>query len=150
MGNYRDLTVWHRAHKLALAVYKCTAAFPDRERYGLTSQLRRAAISITSNIAEGGGRGSDGELTRFLRIARGSTRELECQLLLCRDLGIFSKPTWSVLNSDCQEISKMLQGLINSFKAHHITTSDRPNPRTPEPPNPRLPTLDSPLLTPDS
>jgi four helix bundle protein len=87
MGDYRQLSVWKRAHGLALRIYHATRRFPDTERYGLIAQLRRAAISVVSNMAEGSGRQSDRELARFLRIARGSVCELECQLLLARDLG---------------------------------------------------------------
>ena len=79
MGDYRQLAVWKRAYALTAEIYRSTRPFPDSERYGLTSQMRRAAISILSNIAEGSGRQSDREQVRFLRIARGLTCELECQ-----------------------------------------------------------------------
>lgn len=116
MGNYRDLAVWQRAHRLALELYRCTASFPDRERYGLTAQLRRAAVSLISNIAEGEGRLGDRELARFLKIARGSVREIECQLLLSRDLGYVSRETWASLDRDSEIISKMLNGLVRSIQ----------------------------------
>jgi four helix bundle protein len=116
MGNYRDLTVWKRAHTLALEVYRCTASFPNRERYALAAQLRRAAISVVSNIAEGEGRLSDRELARFLKIARGSVREIECQLLLARDLGYVSAERWANLDRDAQTISKMLNRLVRSLQ----------------------------------
>jgi four helix bundle protein len=115
MGNYRDLSVWNRAHTLALNIYRTTRGFPAEERYGLASQLRRAAVSVVSNIAEGGGRQSDGEQIRFLRIARGSIQELECQLLLSRDLEFISPDVWHSLDAEMQEISKMLHGLIRSL-----------------------------------
>ena len=115
MGNFRQLAVWKRAHDLALAIYRNTGSFPDRERYGLTAQLRRAAVSLVSNIAEGSGRQSDRELAMFLRIARGSVRELECQLLLSRDLGYLPSEAWAALDRDSQDISRMLHGLIRSF-----------------------------------
>jgi four helix bundle protein len=115
MGNFRELAVWKRAHDLALGVYHCTNSFPNRERFGLAAQLRRAAVSIVSNIAEGAGRQSDRELARFLRIARGSVRELECQLLLSRDLGYMPPDLWIALDRDSQDISRMLNGLIRSF-----------------------------------
>ena len=91
VGNYRQLRVWKQAHKLALEVYRSTETFPARERYGLAAQMRRAAVSVISNIAEGCGRQGDKELSRFLRIARGSVRELDCQMLLSRDLGYLCK-----------------------------------------------------------
>jgi four helix bundle protein len=116
MGDYRDLVAWKRAHKLALEIYRSTDSYPDRERYGLVAQLRRAAVSVVSNIAEGAGRKSDRELARFLRIARGSACEVECQLLLSRDLGFLQPDSWVGLDSDCREVSKMLNGLICSIR----------------------------------
>ena len=115
MGNYRHLTIWKRSHALALNVYRLTRAFPGEERYGLAAQLRRASVSIVSNIAEGAGRQSDREQMRFLRIARGSIQEVECQLLLSRDLGYLGEEAWSALDQEAQEISKMMNGLIRSF-----------------------------------
>ena len=86
MKDFRNLKVWEKAHQLALALYPITASFPRQEAYGLASQIRRAASSIPSNIAEGCGREGDPELARFCIIARGSATELEYQLLLARDL----------------------------------------------------------------
>jgi four helix bundle protein len=106
MGDYRQLSVWKRAHGLALRIYHATRRFPDTERYGLIAQLRRAAISVVSNMAEGSGRQSDRELARFLRIARGSVCELECQLLLARDLGFLKSEEWMALDPECREVSK--------------------------------------------
>src|SRR2546430_6003358 len=82
MKDFRKLQVWEKAHQLALALYQVTASFPRDETYGLVSQIRRAAASIPSNIAEGCGRDGDPELSRFCTIARGSASELEYQLLL--------------------------------------------------------------------
>lgn len=112
MGNFRDLAVWKRAHDLALAIYRGTSSFPNCERYGLVAQLRRAAVSVVSNIAEGAGRQADREQARFLRIARGSVHEVQCQLLLSRDLAYLSPDRWEALDSEIQEISRMLNGLI--------------------------------------
>ena len=117
MGDYRQLAVWKRAYTLTAEIYRSTRPFPDSERYGLTSQMRRAAISILSNIAEGSGRQSDREQVRFLRIARGSTCELECQLLLSRDVGYLKPGAWLILDSDCREVGRMLTGLIKSFRS---------------------------------
>ena len=97
-----------------LRVYRCTENFPTRERYGLAAQMRRAAVSVISNIAEGCGRQGDRELTRFLKIARGSIHELECQLILSHDLGYLERGTWTELDSDSKEVSRMLNGLIHS------------------------------------
>jgi four helix bundle protein len=116
MGNFRDLEVWKRAHAFSLGVYKSTCLFPSHERYGLTAQLRRAAVSVVSNIAEGAGRQNDREMTTFLRIARGSVRELESQLLLSRDLGYIEPAAWGELDTEAQDISKMLNRLICSLR----------------------------------
>jgi four helix bundle protein len=86
MRDYRDLQVWTKAHRLALACYKGTQCFPFEERFGLTSQIRRAAASIPANLAEGCGRRSDGEMARYVQIAMGSGAELSYHLLLARDL----------------------------------------------------------------
>ena len=85
MKDSRKLKVWEKSHQLVLALYTITASFPREETYGLTSQIRRAASSIPSNIAEGCGRDGDAELSRFCIIARGSASELEYQILLARD-----------------------------------------------------------------
>ena len=82
MRNYEDLLVWEKAHKLTLAVYKITQEFPKDERFGLTSQVRRASSSIAANLAEGRGRRSDGEMGRYVQIAMGSGAELSYHLLL--------------------------------------------------------------------
>jgi four helix bundle protein len=116
MGNYQQLKVWKRAHTFALELYRSTESFPDRERYGITSQLRGAAISVVSNVAEGSGRNSNRDQARFLQIARGSICELECQLLLARDIGYLTAETWSALDRPCREIGKMLNGLIRSLR----------------------------------
>ncbi|NIM98448.1 MAG: four helix bundle protein, partial [Deltaproteobacteria bacterium] len=86
MKDFRKLKVWEKSHHLALSVYRETTSFPDHERYGLTSQLRRAAVSIPTNIAEGCGRGGDAEFARFLQIAYGSAAELQYQFLLANEL----------------------------------------------------------------
>jgi four helix bundle protein len=116
MGNFRELVVWSRAQDLALAVYRSTNTFPKEERYGITAQMRRAAVSVSSNIAEGCGRQGDREFARFLQIARGSVRELECQLLLSRDLGYLPPAVHAKLDADSQDISRMLNGLIRTFR----------------------------------
>ena len=115
MGNYRELSVWKRGHGLALAVYRSTQKFPGSERYGLTTQLRRASISVVSNIVEGSARQGDREYVRFLRIAHGSVCEVQCQLLLARDLEFLERSSWQRLDEECQEIGKMLNGLIRSL-----------------------------------
>ena len=116
MGDYKQLLVWKHAHGLALEVYRATQRFPSQERYGLVAQMRRAAVSIVSNIAEGSGRQSDREQSRFLRIARGSVHEVQCQLLLSRDLGFMAPDKWLALDGIVQEVSKMINGLVSSLQ----------------------------------
>ena len=94
MSDYRNLIVWKRAHTFALEVYLSTKSFPDSERFGLTTQLRRAATSVVSNIAEGWGRHETRDQVRFLKMARGSICEVECQILLSRDLGYLRPAEW--------------------------------------------------------
>jgi len=118
--DFRQLLVWQRAHKLTLAVYQVTKGFPREELFGLTSQIRRAASSITANLAEGCGRGGRPEIARFAQIARGSGSELECHLLLARDLGYLSEP-------DHQKLATALGGverMLTSFRQTLITRTE--------------------------
>jgi four helix bundle protein len=112
MQDFRELKVWQRAHELVLQIYRSTAAFPDNERYGVTSQLRRAAVSIAANIAEGCRRGSDADFARFLQIAIGSASEVEYFLILARDLGYLEPREYESINVDMQEVGRMLNGLL--------------------------------------
>ncbi len=112
MHDFRDLKVWAKAHELALGVYGTTRDFPREELFGLTSQLRRAASSIDANIAEGCGRRSDGELTRFLHIARGSAVELENHLLLARDLHYLADIKCSEFVKRVDEVERMLTAFV--------------------------------------
>lgn len=108
MRDFRKLDVWRRSHELTLAVYRDTKSFPASERFGLTSQLRRAAASVPANIAGGAGRDSKREYAHFLNQALGSTNELEYHLLLAYDLGLLDKPTYGARLADVEEIrSKM-------------------------------------------
>jgi four helix bundle protein len=91
MGDFKKLEVWRRAQKLAGTIYQLTNRFPSAERYGLSSQMRRAAVSVTANLAEGCGRQGDLELRRFVRISLGSLSELECELLLAADLTFLNR-----------------------------------------------------------
>jgi len=116
MQNFRDLKVWSKAHSLVLAVYAATEPFPATERYGLTSQMRRAAASIPSNIAEGCGRSSNAELARFLYTAVGSGSELEYFLLLARDLRFLATEAHDNIVSEVQEVKRMSAGLIARVK----------------------------------
>lgn len=117
MSNFRALVVWRRAFALTLKLYQATEQFPSNERFGLTSQLRRASVSVPSNIAEGSRRIGNRELIRFLSIARGSVGEIECQIQLARDLGYLKFTAWSPLDQEAQEISRMLNALIVALRS---------------------------------
>jgi len=114
--DFKDLRVWSKAHSLTIGIYKATRGFPKEELFGLTSQMRRSASSIGANIAEGSGRRSDGELTRFLHIARGSAAELEYHLLLARDLALLSDITHGLLAKETDEVQRMLTSLIQQVQ----------------------------------
>jgi four helix bundle protein len=115
--DFQNLTVWQRAMELAEAVYELTKLFPPDELYGLTSQLRRASVSVASNIAEGRGRGSDGEFRHFLNIAQGSAFEVQTQLLLAARLKIGDELLLRKANALCIETTKMLGALLQSVKS---------------------------------
>lgn len=117
MDNFRNLIVWKRAVDLATLIYKETLDFPKSELYGLTSQIRRAAVSISSNIAEGAGRRSKREFANFLSISYGSACELGTQLLIAKNLGYVKKDDFKILFSEIDEIQKMLYSLGKKQKS---------------------------------
>ena len=117
MKDFRELQVWHKAHQLVLVVYKGTACFPPAERFGLTGQLRKSAVSKPSNIAEGCGRQGDRDFSRFIQIAIGSTAELEYQLLLARDLELLDEGAHQELAAQAIEVKKMLTSLVKKLRA---------------------------------
>jgi len=112
MRDFRELKVWEKAHRLTLEVYRETKSFPKEETYGLTSQARRAAASIATNIAEGAGKNSRLEFARFLQMATGSASELEYQILLARDLGYLAPEIHESLLVQVVETKKMLTGFV--------------------------------------
>lgn len=112
---YRDLMVWQKAMALVKEVYSTTRSFPKEEQFGLTQQIRRAAVSIPSNIAEGNGRGTKPDYIRFLQIARGSLYETQTQIELSRDLGFLPDSASKQLCSSCNEIERMLNSLISKL-----------------------------------
>lgn len=114
--SYRELVAWQKAIALVSDVYVATRAFPHNEMYGLTSQMRRAAISIPSNIAEGQGRLTRGEFKQFLGHARGSIFELESQILIAKNLQYFSDPVASNLSKQIDEVGRILNGLLKSLE----------------------------------
>jgi four helix bundle protein len=111
MQRLTDLIVWQRSHVLVLQVYRLTKGFPPDERYGLTSQLRRAALSVPTNIAEGSKRKTNPEYARFLNIAEGSLAETEYLLMVSRYLGYLPAATTKPVLAETGEIAKMLHGL---------------------------------------
>jgi four helix bundle protein len=110
--NFHDLTVWQRAIDLTVCIYKLTQMFPKEETYGLTAQLRRASVSVASNIAEGRGRLNPAEFRQFLGIALGSAFEIQTQLLVARKLGMGNEKAINEAAALCDEISKMLTAFI--------------------------------------
>lgn len=113
---FSDLLVWQKGVDFVIQLYGTTRNFPKDEIYGLTSQMRRAAVSIPSNIAEGHGRNSTGDYLRFLALAQGSCSELETQLLIASRLKYLSKQDWEDLLTNLLEIARMLSGLIASLR----------------------------------
>ena len=114
-SSFRDLRVWQEAMRLTAEIYKSTANFPKHEQYGLTQQIRRAAVSVPSNIAEGKGHHSDKEFVRFLLHARGSLLELQTQLLIAEELEYVSKENGRLLLHKAEAVGRALSGLINSM-----------------------------------
>jgi len=115
--SFTELKVWQEAHKFVLMVYKTTESFPSKENFGLTSQIRRAAVSITSNIAEGFERGSKKELIQFSIIARASLGEMQNQLLLAKDLGYLEKSDFDKLAKQSVVVHKLINAFIRSLKS---------------------------------
>jgi four helix bundle protein len=120
LKSYKELIVWQKAYELTLLIYKETEKFPKSEIFGLSSQLRRAAVSIASNIAEGYQRQPGGEYVQFLYIAFGSCAEVETQILLCKDLHYLSESNFIILNNLLTEVGKMLYALIAKLKENNV------------------------------
>ena len=126
--SHKDLQVWQKSICLAGKVYEATREFPESERWGLTAQTRRAAVSIASNIAEGSARGGRAELLHFLHIARGSLSELETQVLIAVNQRMLESPT--ALQNDICEVGRLLNGLIRSLTRQVERSATRPRPRS--------------------
>lgn len=120
---FTDLLVWQKAHSFVLGIYKQTESFPKAEQFGLTNQMRRAAVSVTSNIVEGFERGSNKELKQFLVISRASLAEVQNQLLIARDLEYISKQDFNKLAEQSVEIHKMTNGFMKSLQTRSLDTS---------------------------
>ena len=114
--DFTDLIVWQKAHRLVLLIYKITVKFPRAEMYALVDQIRRATVSVTSNIAEGFSRHTLKEKIQFYYMASGSLTEVRNQLIISKDLGYITDETFKNLNLLSIEINKMIQGLIKSLK----------------------------------
>ncbi len=123
MEDFKNLKVWHKAHRLTLAIYDCTRSFPRDEIYGLTSQIRRASASIGANIAEGCGRRSDPEMRRFIQIARGSASELEYHLMLARDLRFLIQEDFAELQAQIFEVQRMLASFAQTLRGPVVARS---------------------------
>ena len=119
LKNYKDLKVWQKAYQLCITIYKLTKHFPKEEQYGLTSQIRRSAVSVPSNIAEGYGRKTTQEYMQSLYIAYGSHCELETQIMLSKDLGYIKSDDFQKLQRYIGDVERMLKALIKSLQNKH-------------------------------
>jgi four helix bundle protein len=117
MQNFREIKVWEKSHKLTLEIYKTTEAFPKSEQYGLINQIRRASASIPANIAEGSVQETDKQYARYLRVALGSSTELDYHLLLAHDLEYLHPDEYKMPHSELDQIKKMLTAFIHKLKA---------------------------------
>jgi len=116
MKDFRKLQVWDKSHRLTIRIYKVTESFPREEVFGLISQIRRSAVSIPTNIAEGCGRNTDTELARFMEIASGSASELDYLLMLVRDLDLIDEAQYTEISANVTEIRKMLTTFIKTVR----------------------------------
>ncbi len=123
MIDYHELRAWEKAHKLTLVIYKASLSFPKEELYGLTSQIRRAAVSIPANLAEGCGRDSQAEMLRYTRIAMGSASELDYELLLAHELNWLNDPTYQQISIELASLRRML----NSFSRTLMSNLNNPS-----------------------
>ena len=118
MNNYKNLEIWQRSVKLATDIYEISKSFPVEEKYGLISQIRRCAVSVPSNIAEGAGRDSNKDFKRFVNIAYGSLCELETQLIIAQNLELINLDTHSTLEDEIIEIQKMMYTFSKKLKGN--------------------------------
>lgn len=114
MGDFKRLTVWRRSHGVVLAAYRLTATFPASERFGSVAQMRRAATSVSANVAEGAGRYTLREQARFYQIAKGSAKELECHLLVAHDFGFLAAADAAAVTRDLVQVQRMLSAIIRN------------------------------------
>ncbi len=134
MQDFKKIDVWKRSFSFSIVIYKCTSTFPNDEKFGLVSQIRRAAISIPTNIAEGAGRVSRKDFANFLQIAMGSASEVDCELLIAKELGFIENNVFTRLYNELTEIRKMLVSYRlsilnynNNVKNKTSTSNSTPN-----------------------
>ena len=126
MQDFQNLDIWQRSYRLALEPYRATKSFPKNELYGLTSQLRRAAVSIPMNIAEGCGRQSDADFRRILFLAMGSASELECCIMFSRDFEYMTTASAGQMLDELGTIKRMTNSLIQRLTAAHERSGQQP------------------------
>lgn len=115
--DFKDIVAWQKAHNLTIEIYRTSAHFPKEEQFGLTNQIRRASVSVASNIAEGFGRRTSADRVHFYDIARGSLHETQAQLLLAKDIGFLSEDSYAKIEEMSTECHKLLTGLINKTRS---------------------------------
>ena len=120
LKNYKELKVWQKSYQLCLEVYRITAMFPQEEKFGLTSQIRRSVVSVPSNIAEGYGRKTTADYIKYLYIAYGSNCELETQIMLSGDLGYIEGDIVKIIIDEINGVERMLKALIKSLENKHL------------------------------
>ncbi len=123
MKHFSELETWQVGHRVVLATYRVSEGFPKKELFGLVSQMNRAAVSVTSNIAEGFGRRSYKDKARFYDIAKGSLLELENQLIVALDLGYLPRPSFDELILEIKSVHRLLNSLLKKTEMHHFATS---------------------------
>jgi four helix bundle protein len=118
--SFKDIVAWQRAVEMTVEIYKLTSQFPDSERFGLTNQLRRASVSVPSNIAEGYGRSTKGEYLLFLGHARGSNSEVETQLTIAKALGFGAVPSHEKAGQLCSEVGRLIGSMMKSLRSKSL------------------------------
>lgn len=124
-NRFENLQVWEKAHSLVLKVYKITSGFPSDEKYRLGDQLRRSVASVVTNIVEGNSRTSKKEFRHFLIMARSSLEETKYHVLLARDLGYLERQIYEELQQDCEEIGRMISGLVKSLRSEVLSLKSK-------------------------
>ena len=119
MQDFTKLKVWQKAHTFTINLYKISSTFPNEEKFGLTNQIRRASVSIESNLAEGAGRSTSKDFSRFIDIAQGSAFEVKCQILIARDLNYIDNQKSELLMEKINEVSRMITSLNQKLKTNN-------------------------------